>query len=206
MNYSTTVDFPSALAPGLIATIRKRSSEQRTKFNESCAKVLADIRDAGRKIAPLQDEAKECEDAAKLEPCSCNGHDHDAVTIENVNPELTAHLCRKCSCRNPKYRDGLIFELEDARSAYENFRRDKYYPALIKWAVKDVTATFEIDGMPVTMDNLFQLPDAVLDEIGEKIDSMFSLSVAEQLGFKSPGTSSAPEAGPTTTSDVQVAS
>ena len=206
MNYSTTIDFPSALAPGLVVTIRKRSSDQRTKFNASCAKVLTDIRDAGRKIVPLQDEAKECEDAAKLEPCSCKGHDHDAITFDDVNPELTVHLCRKCACRNAKYRDGLVFELQDARSAYENFRRDSYYPALIKWAVKSVTATFEIDGSPVTMDNIFELPDAVLDEIGEKIDSMFSLSVAEQLGFKLPGTSSAPEAGPTTNTDAASAS
>ena len=194
MNYTTTTTFESKLAPGLVIKVRKRSQEQRAKLNDNSAGILTGIRDAARKIAPLQDEAKDAEEAAKLEPCSCLLHEHSPVLINAVAPELTAHLCNKCPCRSARYREGLLNSLADAREQYHNLRRDKYYPALIRWAVKEVSG-IEIDGIPITLDTIFELPDEVVDEIGQEIDNLSSLTVAEQLGFKSPGTSSAPEAG-----------
>lgn len=214
MNYSTTVDFPSRLIPGLIYSLRKMNARRRAEFKINNAKILADLRDLAREIEPLQTEAKDAEDAAKLEPCTCaDGHEHKPIEVPEEKPKDTSLRCAVvgCECRFPRYRDGLLVELQTAYEKYREYRSGYYYTALIEWAVSAASGKDEngdpitIDGQPLTSKNLTLLPDESTDELGDKIDSLFGLSFEEQLGFKSPGTSNAPEAGPISSSSAETA-
>jgi hypothetical protein len=186
--------------------IRKRSQKRRLQFGRDNATVIASMKDAAWRIEPLNKEAQDSEDQAKLEPCSCSGHPHSVPEApEGVDAKLIEHLCDYpgCECHRGKYRAGLVRELSDARQSYSDIRRDQYYPALIKWSVKSVDPGMDSTGKPnmiegddgifqaITLDSIFDLPDEVIDELGNEIERIGSLSVEERLGFPLPGTSSA---------------
>jgi len=208
-NYSTTTAFESTIMPGLTFTLKKRSQSRRSDFNRDNARILAAINDALWVIQPLQREGLDAEAEAKLEPCSCNNHEHSAPKVPdgmNIKAEDLEHLCSKCSCRQPKYRDGLVKELSAARDEYSRLRRDTLYPALIKWCLVGVEpGDYMIEGDPVSLANVASLPEEVLDELGNEIDRMGSLSPEEKLGFQSPGTSPAQVAGQTQTATAETA-
>ena len=195
MNYSTTTALESKLIPGLVFTIRKRSQKRRIEFNRANAKILADINDASWRTQPLQKEAEDAEAEAKLEPCSCAGHEHKPLEIPEgsvVKAADVEHLCDYpgCQCHRAKYREGLIKELTDARNDYFELRRDQFYPALIQSAVTGIDGGDNlIDNAPITTANVFELPEEVIDEIGNEIDRLGSLSAEEKLGFPLLGTS-----------------
>lgn len=203
MDYATKTEFHSKIALNLVYVLRKMSARRRVQFNTEYAPVCAKLKDLARTLEPYRQEIIDAQDAAKLLPCTCSGHDHiddeSRTTIAGSEEVVVTKLtsCKSCKCRQPEYRTGLLQEHSDRLDDYQSHRRDHYYPALIAWAVESVSG-ISIDNRAISVDGVIDLPDALVDEVGAEIDRLTGLSVEEQLGFKSPGTSNAPVAGLTT--------
>lgn len=193
MNYSTTTTHSPAILPSLSLRIRKISQRARTEFNAKHAKVNADLQDMADQVGTFQNEVEETNKIAALEPCACKEHEHTPIDL-GPDRKDTADRCSLCKCRAPQYRDNLLEELGDAYQKYEGQRRDVYYPALIRTFVAEASG-MEIDGKPVTVETLFDLPDAVIDDIGAEIDRLTRMKAEEALGFAGPTIGSAADGG-----------
>lgn len=78
----------------------------------------------------------------------------------------------------------------------------KLYRTLIAWGVESIDG-WEIDGQPATVALILErAPDEIIVEIGKAIDSVLNMTFEEQMGFKSPSTSSAQADGKTTNTDA----
>jgi hypothetical protein len=208
-NYQTTTTFQSTLVEGLVYKLRKMSQKRRMAVKASAASVYAEIRDLGAKGRPLEKEDSEARNAAKLEPCQCAGHTHADLPDKKDGTKDDSRRCAevRCECRKPVFRDGLEKDLIEFYDEWNSLHAEKLYPILIREFVADVSG-IDIDEKPVTVDFLFgeDTPDPVIIEVGQAIDRLMNLSFEEQLGFKQPGTSSAPADGTQTSSIVPPAS
>jgi hypothetical protein len=216
-NYITSQNFNSTIVEGLTYKLKKISQRRRMAINQDAASEFMAIRDARTEGLALEKEHTEAQDAAKLEPCTCSGHEHEGIPDQAIpataeTPERTvkdeSRRCNAagCECRKPAYRDGLESELVDFYDCYNGLHANGLHPKLIKLCVTEVSG-IEIDGEPVTVDSLLaEMPGIVIMEVGGQIEKLMAMPVDQQLGFKQPGTLSAPVAGPTKDSSAETAS
>lgn len=187
MNYLTTVPFESTLVAGLVFQLRKMSHGRRIQLNQLAAGANARLRDEQRILFGIEKEIKVAEEAAKIEPCACAGHEHEVA-------KDGAFTCTKCSCRSiPK--ELRQSQIEQQTKIWNQIMVDEFYPLYIRWGVQKIEG-FQINGEDVTTDVFIaEAPDELVVEVGRKIYDIVNLTFEEQMGFVSPTTLSAPVDG-----------
>jgi len=202
IEYCSTSEFESVLAPGVKYILQKMSHGRRMILNQSASPIYSEMNEIQRRIDVIQEELDRAESEAKISPCSCK-HPVDPDPKADCH-DVESGRCIKpgCSCRKPQpdreigdYQKKAELELE----MYE-LVVNKLYPAYVRWAVVSVqglkiqlpSGSF-VDANPDTL--LSDGPEFLIPELGEHIQKLMKLSPDEVMGFKPPTTSAAQVAG-----------
>jgi hypothetical protein len=211
MNYSTTEQFESKLAPGVRYKLRKMSHGRRIKLNAQTAPTIEKMIAFQREVEPLQEELKSAEEAAKLAPCTCQ---HGTSLIDG--PPETAKDCHApetgrcsvegCDCRKPEYDPEKWQRFWEVREKQLELSKNELNPAYVRWGVQSVEG-LEIDEEAATVESLIEsAPEALVQELADEITRLIKMTAEEQLAFKSPTTLDAQVDGQTQISSAPVAS
>jgi hypothetical protein len=202
MNYLTLTTLESKLVEGLTYTIRKPTHSRRMELRTKIASTEVALRELGLEYQPIQESIDNAVTAAKIEPCTCK-HDLDSATdCHDKNGRCTVE---GCLCRLPKP-DGEAFEKRmELLIKAKDLALSQANPAKVRIFVKSIDG-FEIDGVPATVESfLAEAPDDLLEEVGSLIDKVLTMTMEEQLAFKSPTTLDAAVDGKTLSSPAPLA-
>jgi len=184
-SYFSTAPFESKLVPGVKFTLRKISQGRRVDLGMQLASVEAKAAELERERQPLLDKIKEAEDAAAIEPCSCD-HAEDQHLAETKRCTVA-----DCECRKPVI-DREDQERINALDVKQFFLvQNEFTPIYIRWGVKKIEG-LEIDEQPATVESLIEAgPEPLVNEVRNEIVRLTRMTAEEALSFKSPTTSDA---------------
>lgn len=198
MKYCSTETFFSKLAPTLVYTLHKMSHGRRVVLNQLMAPHVAKLQEVTRERIPLLEECRQIDETTKISPCTCT-HPIDPEKDPHV-PNTNACTVEGCNCRLPQYELATIQKLNELRYRADLIE-DELKPTYVQWGVKNVNG-LEIDGKPITVETITDLPPALVDEVVTEIRRLTQMTTEETLAFGQPTTSSAQVGGQTTSTNA----
>lgn len=218
IEYFSTKDFESKLVPGVRFKLRKASKGRRSSFNLKESALLARRTDLQKRLAPIQDEIRQAEDAAKLEPCSCShALDGDIVAakkqdIDRLNTAMNGRdgwtkvelidgchnavtkrcLIDGCNCRKAKP-DPAVGDYSKYQEVMSELLRvtDEIGLAQARYFVSEVQG-LKVDGQDATIDSLIESgPEGLAEEVSAEVQKLLNLTLDESLAFQQPTTGGA---------------
>ena len=193
MDYKSTIEFESKVAPGVIFILRRMSHTRRIMLNLKAAATFTKINELSTALEPIKEEIERAEAAARLEPCTCSHEDHDSETKRCT--------VKGCECRLPRPSEEIGGYTAFAKAQADVFQEliNSLYPAYIRWGLAEVQG-LNIDGKPATAESILDAGDErLVAELGSEIQRLIRLGPDETLGFKQPTTSGAAVEGQTST-------
>lgn len=194
IDYITTTSFQSKVLPEVSYKIRKISHKRRMEMMFRTAEHLSTLNDLQSQLLPIQEDIKQAEDAAKLEPCTCS---HDPIIQEKEtdppqhDPKSGRCIKSGCDCRKPKPDDSMggYTKYWDIIGKILDLKIFKLYPEYIRICTSDFQG-LKIDGVPATVDSfLSDAPYELVKELGDYIEGAMGLSAQELVNFGLPTTS-----------------
>lgn len=199
--YSSLVDYPSKLLPGVVFTLRKSSHGRRIELKKLAADVQGRINSLQEEFRTHHERIEEAKEAARLEPCVCAESGPGIRAHEHEDKE--GCIIDGCQCRRPNIdRHDLQESQRISREIWEIAVSD-LFPVYIKWALAGTTG-LNLDGdlEPSADDIIEKMDENVTVEIGQAVEKLLGFTLEEQLGFKWPGIGSTPQTGQTQTTSA----
>ena len=192
VQYFSTTTYNLKTVPGVTLTLKKMSHGRRMTLNASASVIFKKIDDIQKQMEPIEENIKEAESAARIEPCICT---HDKSAHDTDTGRCSA---KGCECREPKPDSEIGGYEKRAELQVQIYEILLYelYPVYLRWGVSGIQG-LSIDGSDATVESFIaEMPDAVVNEVGAEIQRLIKMTTDEAMGFKLPSTSDVPVDGP----------